>query len=191
MPQILNGYLLLPVYYFLGVWLDPYYFWEIIFILTYSLLILIEKKRLSVKSFLVIGLGLFALRIGFDFINKINLNHELRFPLFDLQFYSSDLLDAFAETAHGLVKFLLIWGIFYMVRRYYEKWKYYKNNRKFRVVIYLILFVIILYINLYYEVAHTVNKSFVYRIVYNLWEIIIPQFRILFYDGRISFKMLT
>lgn len=176
MPQILNGYLLLPVYYFFGVWLDPYYLWEIIFILTYSLLISIEKKRLSVKSFLVMCIGLFILRIGFDFINQIICNHRERFPLFMLHFYSSDLLDALAETAHGLVKFLLIWGIFYMVRRYYKDWDYYKNNKHFRVIIYLILFVIILYIDLYYETAHIVHKSFVYRTAYSFWKLIIPQF---------------
>ena len=163
--------LFLPLVYYFGVWVDVYNAWEITLIMSYCLFMLAKKKSLSIWSFLIIGFGTFILRIGIYYF-------YVRHYSYMYYFHEDFIAEALTETPYCLLKFLLIWGTLYIVRKILNQRDYFVQRRNLKAVIYLAVLTFFFYFHFAYEYVHVVNKPYVYQKIYDFWLSVIPEFRI-------------
>lgn len=161
--------LFLPLIYYLGFWADSYYAWEITFIISYCLFLLAKKKRLSIWSFLIIGFGTFILRIGIYYFYVCHYSYMYHF-------HEEFLAEALTETPYCLLKFLLIWGTLFIVRKILNKSDYFMKRRELKAVIYLAVLTFFFYFHFAYEYLHISDKPYFYQKIYDFWLSVIPEF---------------
>ena len=163
--------LFLPVIYYLSIWMDPYNAWAITLIMAYCIFLFIRKKRLSIWSFLIIGFGIFILRILASYY--LAKQNPYAYHLTD-----HDVAEALTEVLYCIAKFLLIWGTLSIVRKTLNKRAYFVQRRNLKAVIYLAVLTFFFYFHFAYEYVHVVHKPYVYQKMYDFWLSVIPEFRL-------------
>ena len=112
----------IPLFY---LWADAYEILEMIFLIAYCMYMLTMHKRLSVWSFLIIGFTTFVLRMLTSYYHAKHYVYGL--------YGSKDIAIALTEILYCFAKFLMIWGVLFMIRKYMNKWEFYILKKTLRL----------------------------------------------------------
>lgn len=156
----------IPLFY---LWADVYEVLEMIFIIAYCMYMLTMHKRLSVWSFLIVGFTTFVLRMLTSYYHAMQYVYG--------SYGSQDIAIAFTEILYCLAKFLLIWGVLFMIRKYMNKWEFFIKRSTLKAVICLFVLSLFFFLNFSFEYIF-VDKPYVYQRVCDFWEPVIPEFYI-------------
>lgn len=155
----------LPILYLI---FDAFEVLVMIFLISYCMFLLATHKRLSGWSFLIVGCGTFILRMLTAYYNAI---HD---PFGS--FGSPDVAKALTEIPFSFVKFLLMWGTLYMIRKLMNKRDFFIKRSTLKAVICLIVLTLLFFLNFGYEYIYMDDKPYVYQVIYNFWLSVIPEF---------------
>lgn len=153
-----------PLFY---LWYDAYEVLEMIFLISYCMFMLTMHKCLTVWSFLVVGFTTFVLRMLTSF-------HYARQYVYG-SYGSQDIAIALTEILYCVVKFLLIWGVLFMIRKYMNKWDFFIKRSTLKAVICLFVLTLFFFLNFNFEYIF-VDRPYVYQRVCDFWVSVIPEF---------------
>lgn len=155
----------LPIFY---VIFDAFEVLVIIFLVSYCIFLLATYKHVSVWSFLIVGLGTFTLRM-------VTSYYYAKHDPFGT-FGSPDVAKALTEIPFCFIKFLLMWGTLYIIRRFMNKWDFFIKRSILKAVICLLVLTLLSFLNFGYEYRYLGDKPHVYQLIYDFWLSIIPEF---------------
>ena len=155
----------LPILYVIA---DVFEVLVMIFLIVYCMFLLATHRRLSVWSFFVVGTGTFALRMLISYYYAIHDPYGT--------FGSPDVAKALTEILFCYAKFLLMWGMLYIVRRFMNKWDFFIKRSILKAVICLAVLTLLFFLNFGYEYLYFMDKPYIYQRVCDFWLSVIPEF---------------
>ena len=154
----------MPIFY---LWYDAYEVLAMIFLIAYCMYMLTMHKRLSVWSFLIVGLGTFALRM-------LTSYHYAMQNVYG-SYGSRDIAIALTEIIYCFAKFLLIWGVLFIIRKCMNQREFFIKRSTLKAIICLFVLTLFFFLNFSFEYKF-VDKPYVYQRVCDFWVSVIPEF---------------
>ena len=155
----------LPLLY---LWADVYEVLEMIFLIAYCMYMLTMHKRLSVWSFLIVGFTTFVLRM-------LTSYYHAKQEVYGL-YGSQDIAIALTEILYCFAKFLLIWGVLFIIRKCMNQREFFIKRSTLKAVICLFVLTLFFFLNFSFEYIFIMDKPYIYQRVCDFWASVIPEF---------------
>ena len=147
---------------------DAFVVLEMIFIIAYCMFLLATYKNLSGRSFLIVGVITFVLKLLTAYY------YAMKDPFGS--FGSPDVAEALTEIPFCFAKFLLMWGILYLARKFMNRWNFFIKRSTLKAIICLIIMTLLFFLNIFYEYVSMYDKLYIQQVIYDFWLSVIPEF---------------
>ena len=141
---------------------------EIIFLIAYCMFLLATYKNLTGWSFLIVGFTTFMLNL------LTSYHYAMKAPFGS--FGSPDVAEALTEIPFCFAKFLLMWGILYLARKFMNRWDFFIKRSILKAVICLIILTLLFFLNFLYEYIFMDFEFYIQQAVYDFWLSVFPEF---------------
>ena len=155
----------LPILYVIA---DVFEVLVMIFLIVYCMFLLATYRRVTGWSFLIVGLGTFALRMLTSYYYAIHNQF--------ITFGTPDVAKALTEVLFCYAKFLLMWGTLYIIRRFMNKWDFFIQRSILKATICMAVLTLLFFLNFGYEYIYFIDKPYVYQRVCGFWSSVIPEY---------------